>query len=437
MSSFTPGYAMNFENPGVCIECHDPHGTAEVNKEWALSRHAEMEPTGPWGYYNWSCDSANCGAFGDRRTCQRCHTTTGFANYADALEKDNTAAAEAILIGQSSRLAYDAGFKPEMLECKGCHVDNKGNLRKPGAYTASYKIPVGGYPSIYPVRAEVSYQYPDIADSNICMPCHTARGSGKAISGLSTAQSFSNLGFPDAHYLSAGGTMFKGTAYEYIGRSYDDPSSFKHKVIGTSAAPRTGNNGPCIGCHMDRPGLTANHRFQPISTNATGTIVNVSSEVCFECHAGSGSDLAKVLQEERENYEHALGALEYQLSISSSPSYTFITSYPYFTTTNHLSPGDTDETGNVTGKNNLGAAFNFSLLLHEPGGYIHNSRYVKRVMYDSFDWADNRLLDFSVGKTLDSWPEDPVTTAAMNYLLNQVYYDPNTGAIIPNSSERP
>jgi hypothetical protein len=73
-----------------------------------------------------------------------------------------------------------------MLECKGCHVDNRGNLRNPGAYKALYKIPVGGFPSILPLNADTSFQYPDISVSNVCMPCHTGRGGGKAIHALNT-----------------------------------------------------------------------------------------------------------------------------------------------------------------------------------------------------------------------------------------------------------
>ncbi|MGE5172342.1 MAG: hypothetical protein ACM3MD_00780, partial [Betaproteobacteria bacterium] len=243
------GYAMNYLSNTVCTDCHNPHKTAEINREWAASGHAfrgpENPPTtyNPWSHYNWTCDTAaNCGSmgeYGDRTTCQRCHTTTGFAAYADALGKGNTLLAAAIFAGSQPPLAYNANFKPEMLECQGCHIDNKGNLRNPGAYTASYKIPVGGFPSSWPLNADVSYQYPDISASNVCMPCHTGRGSGKAIHNLNTgltAVNFSNLGFPDGHYLTAGGTMFKGTPYEYGGRNYVDPASFKHNQIGTPTA---------------------------------------------------------------------------------------------------------------------------------------------------------------------------------------------------------
>jgi len=419
-SNDVSGYAMNFADDRVCVNCHNPHKPADINREWARSLHADKAALNAWAHYNWTCDAANCGgANGDRTTCQRCHTTTGFAAYADALGSGNVSLAAAIFAGGppplAPPLAYNANFKPEMLECKGCHVNNRGGLRNPRAYKASYQIPVGGFPSGSPINADVSYQYPDIFASNVCMPCHTGRGSGKAIHNLKT--DFSNdLGFPDGHYLTAGGTMFKGTPYEYAGRNYVDPASYKHNQIGTPTAPNTGSNGPCIGCHMDRPGMGGNHLFEPIGTN-TRTII-VSSEICFNCHAGSSIDFGTVVQNEKDNFEFALEALETQLDLVSG--FTFTTNYPYFSTVKWLSAGDSDTTGNTTGKNNLGAAFNFSLLHHEPGAYVHNSKYVKRILYDSLDWIDDGQMNYSVGATLSTTctsASQPWCTGAMKYLL--------------------
>jgi Cytochrome c554 and c-prime len=390
------GYAMNYASETVCSDCHDPHGTADTAREWAASRHADTSSSGAWAYYNWSCD-VTCGS--SRTICQRCHTTTGFAAYANALQTGNIALAEAIWTGSSPQLSADIiGFKPEMLECTGCHSDNRGGLRNPGAYNATY--PIGTVPN-----ASISYQYPDIAASNVCMTCHTGRVSGKTILALNTGQTatvdFSNFAYSnvDGHYLTAGGTMFKGTAYEYAVRNYADPATYMHYQIGTSAQPGTGTMGPCIGCHMDRTGMPGNHLFEPVST-VTGTIV-VTSEVCFKCHAGSSIDFGLVVQDEKDNSGFALDALENQLLVST-PSYSFSTGYPYFTNTNWMIFGDTDKSGNSGGKNTLGAAFNFSLLYHEPGAYVHNSRYVKRLIYDSIDWLDDGVLNYSVGTTLNA-----------------------------------
>ncbi|HEX9019720.1 MAG TPA: hypothetical protein VF903_00505 [Nitrospirota bacterium] len=427
------GYAMDYASQTVCTDCHNPHKNADINKAWANSDHADKLAADAWAHYNWTCDAANCGgSFGDRATCQRCHTATGFAAYADSLGSGNAALAGKIWTGAQPPLAYNANFKPEMLECRGCHTDNRGHLRNPRAYQASYKIPVGGFPSNFPINANVLYQYPDVYASNVCMPCHTGRGSGKAVQNLNTGQTatvdFSNMGFPDGHYLTGGGTMFKGTPYEYAGRGYPDPATFMHNRIGTPAAPGTGTKGPCIGCHMDRTGMPGNHLFEPISAES-GALV-VTSEVCFTCHAGSSVAFGAVVQTEKDNYGFALQALEYQLLVSS-PSYSFTTAYPYFSNTNWLIFGDTDKSGNSGGKNTMGAAFNFSMLYHEPGAYVHNSRYVKRIIYDSLDWLDDGQMNYSVGGTINAicTPSlQPWCTGAKSYLL---YGAPGT------SDERP
>jgi hypothetical protein len=416
------GYAMNFASETVCTDCHNPHKNADINKEWANSKHADKLAADAWAHYNWSCDTANCGSAGSRTSCQRCHTASGFAAYADALQAGNQSLAKTIVAGGMALVPYDPNFKPEMLKCTGCHTDNRGSLRNPGAYVAAYTI--GTAPN-----AATNFQYPNLATSNVCIPCHTGRVNGMAIHDLNTGQAatvnFSNLGFPDGHYLSAGGTMFKGTPYEYDGRSYTDPSSFKHNQIGTPSAADTGSNGPCVGCHMDRTGMSGNHLFEPISMN-TGSII-VSSGICFTCHAGSSIDFGTMVQDERDRFGYALQALQAQLAIKG---YTFTVSYPYFSATNWLSAGDTDTTGNTTGKNNLGAAFNFSLLTHEPGAYVHNSRFVKRLIYDSLDWIDDGVMNFSVGATLNALPPSTMKTGAMQYLL------PN-GVINGVSAERP
>ena len=85
------------------------------------------------------------------------------------------------------------------------------------------------------------------------------------------------------------------------------------------------------------------------------------------------------------------------------------TSNPYFFTrpngtlgskTNWLSAGDVDNTGNTTGKNNMGAAFNYNMLEHDYGAFAHNSVYVKRLIYDAIDWIDDNVLNDTVAATI-------------------------------------
>ena len=41
------GYAMDYSNEKVCTQCHNPHGTADINRDWAQSGHADRSAE-PW-----------------------------------------------------------------------------------------------------------------------------------------------------------------------------------------------------------------------------------------------------------------------------------------------------------------------------------------------------------------------------------------------------
>ncbi len=524
------GYAMDYADEKVCSDCHNPHANATINRDWAASAHADpqgikIDPrsgafvgnftfSSAWAHYNWSTNSA----------CQRCHTTTGFKAYADALRRGDTDYANKMNLGTVKTVPSNTFWKPEMLKCNGCHTDNRGTLRNPGAITANYDLA----PYVY-----VSHTYPDLAGSNVCMACHTAREIGDTIKGTNdpallsagtiTSLNFGNRSLINSHYLTAGATVFGVSGYTFEDRNYDNLSIYMHDKIGTSAAPNTGSNGPCVGCHMSRPNKNGNHLFLPVSRTTSGAITGIASEVCFKCHGPNDELMLDLVQSQKTQYKEASEALKDALErrgyyfadfspymytlragttpitpatvtvIQNSPVVTLNsgvwskitgTAYPstggdrfrvnddgqyyaietkitgtattntitlsapyagpsngtaaytiigssvtsWLTTTtpfNTAAPVDTDTKGYTTGKNNMGAAFNFNLFEHDPGAYVHNRYYVKRLIYDSLDWLDDNLMNYSVGKTL----ADPVTgicsavpapvwcAGAMEYLL--------------------
>lgn len=448
------GYAMDYNSPTVCSDCHNPHGTADINRDWSASKHADKKGSsnngGPWGGRNWSCDGTSVLACGptptyvaplitDNRYCQRCHTKTGFAAYADAIRSGNTALFQALDTGNyppglSSPVKYQIDWKPEMLECLGCHTDNLGTMRNPGAFTATYDFrttPVGA-PAPNQVYAHATFQYPDLGGANVCILCHSGRTNGATIKNLNTDPTLSIadlsiLKAADSHHFPVAATMFKGLGYEYAGRNYANASTYKHFVIGTPAVPNTGTNGPCVGCHMFRSSGPASHLFEAVSKTGS-TVVSVSSEVCFNCHEGSSTSLAAVVDAERLAFTYALAVLKTQVTTTNAIHPAMTSS-----TTNWLASGDTDTSGNTTGKNNLGAYFNFtSLNGNEMGAYIHNSKYTKRLIYDAIDWLDDGMLNYSAGTTLQVLCSTATPTCAtgMNYIL------PN-GVLNGDPAERP
>jgi hypothetical protein len=147
------------------------------------------------------------------------------------------------------------------------------------------------------------------------------------------------------------------------------------------------------------------------------------SSTCNVCHDwGAGFDYLWYLNDVRLAYEAGLVALEAQLE---AKGYYFRQCHPYFynEACECVSTGDPDDPGipncirtskTVTGndvrdwmspgdlgpgdtivdtaKHNMGAAFNFNMLKHDPGAFAHHSFYTKWLVYDSLDWLDDNSL---------------------------------------------
>lgn len=429
------GYNIQATSHRACRACHDVHAAdPTINAQWARSGHAgkiaavkaaETQPdailtaavgdaTGPaWAHYDFK--AAN------RQGCQRCHTTTGFVNYTTDPGRYNAA---------SNDFSHLAGEQREMLYCNGCHADNAGTRRQPGAIVAKY-------PEATPVEV---VPYPDLGDSNLCMACHSGRDSGQSVKAKAE---FTNADRPAAHYLTAGAMLFGELGYTYAASGeeldYSTPATESHHRIGESAAVLDATSvgeGPCVVCHM----RTAEpHRFAAVEKDPDGTITEILSTACAACHKNLGyTDLTLTVDDLNQlssDYADALTALQTQLAAAGFYRYE---KSPYYYSSasfdpNYVEAGGCDtnlpirnwQSGGTTtwvwnletekcdpsvevaglagsGANNMGAAFNLHLLRNEPGAYVHNHYYVRRLVYDSIDWLDDGVLNSSTLTTITS-----------------------------------
>jgi hypothetical protein len=438
------GYVLDTSNDHVCRDCHNVHSADNtINEQWAKSAHgghildvkeraflntSDADPdvaiqnaekvingtdfygavtseTGDaWVHYQWK-DMGNVldpDPSEGRRACQQCHTSTGYKSY-----MTNPAIYNALTDNVFTAISNQA----ELLYCWACHSDSAGGLRDKYKFsdTTSYDEPAGRVASV-----------PDLSGSNVCMACHSGRASGyEAIKTSSVI--FNDTSFKNPHYLAAGGTVFKTTGYEYNGVSYT--GWFQHDSIGSE------ENGPCVGCHMNHE---EGHTFEAVEKDSVTheiTAVTAFEDTCSECHGGTIQGDIEVL---REGYEAALDELEAALA---AKDIIYAPAYPYFynaggyqagysgdcfknvakrnwktggTYTYSYSAGPPARCSNVgpsiigtagTGRNNMGAAFNLALLHHEPGAYVHNSQYARRLVFDSIDWIDNNILDGTISIT--------------------------------------
>ena len=458
---------------GNCRGCHDPHSTTshmKENREWSESGHGDHTAQ-PWNYYDFKTlgtKSPASPANSVASDCVRCHTATGYINYVTSSFKNISGWGKQNINGRFPATYNTVDTSKQVLACPACHDDGKGNsysymVRQVAPVTAYYN-----YSSPQTKKMLISFPYPDLSNSNVCVACHSGRQIGATVSaagtgavpdginlGITPAWSsldFRNIGFVNSHYLTAGATVFSVSGYHFPGQTYENPL-FEHDQIGMGNYKGTGNKGPCVTCHMSSP---TKHRFLPI-TRAEGKwspITGIISSACDSCHPSPRNWSATTLQELKSGYEAALAALYQQLRLRG---FYFSAHNPYFFTADYdesyieatASPHcqknlvtknwQTDGTSTfswnsttnscvsavstagiaATGVNNMGAAFNYNMLEHDPGAFAHNSHYVKRLIYDSIDWLDNNLMDDSTGVTINSLPiAGDEKTKAINYLLH-------------------
>jgi hypothetical protein len=295
----------------------------------------------------------------------------------------------------------------EVLSCPACHDDGNGNsysfkVRQIPAVTGYYNYSSQGVRTIF-----VSYSYPDIGRSNICMCCHTGREIGDSLKAGASAMNFANVKFINSHYLTAGATVFGKSGYNF--NAYT-PTLFQHDQIGLNNYLGTGSSGPCVGCHMSS---STKHLFLPVTrvdeSNLWSDITGIASTKCLLCHSPQ-QWTPSTLQAKKDGYHAALDILKYLLG---QRGYCFNKDKnPYFfTDTTWATP-----VTNWGNEKNMGAAFNLNLLYNDPGGFAHNSGYVRKLIYDSIDWIDGSTVN-SVGVTIETYPDAIIKARAAAYLL--------------------
>ena len=431
--------SAQFVNPNVtCANCHsavDAQGTPSfniysANYQWAES--GKGNPKSP-AYVTYQFKSMGTPAPATPATstandCVRCHTTTGYINYV------------------SSSFTNIAPFGPalgsrEMVACSACHdptpfsptfsrrsigIETDPSFN-PGVYNVVTWYGYSSYATKKLIRPKPFVNSGgSMYDSNICIACHTGKAVGDLIK-LSTncntlpsiacrvgviSTFWANVDFIDPHNMNAANLMFPDglrAGYEYRTSSYIPA----HTNIGLDTT------GPCVGCHMTSP---QKHSFSVVSTATNGTITAIITNICSTCHGYSTFSIdAATLQIKKDGYQAALAVITAQLTAKGI--YYNAAKAPYFfkvsdpvqqTVANRVVNWNYSVT--FQGANLLGAAFNLRLM-QPNAGWIHNSTYVKRVIYDTIDYLDDGLQNSTVPTAIQNADLDSTTKArALAYI---------------------
>jgi hypothetical protein len=270
-----------------CSACHAPHNLSVGNAEradWAVSGHGDVNAL-PWMDYD----------FSTRADCNACHTPAGFVQ-AVGNGWTNTTVTAAVTAG---------GMQP--LNCDGCHSSNdfKNSVRtlSAGTVNGGYTAGMGAFGS----AAVATIQYPNVGESNVCVPCHATRENGKSVAlGVTN---FANASFKNPHYLGAAAVFYgKGGFQFYSSTSQTQyaPQAYttKYGVVadGTiipAAAASTSNSTPAIAVGDVLVGEKAPwshgklgmNNFQTTKTaevvTAKGNLVYSGTKgQCVACHLG-------------------------------------------------------------------------------------------------------------------------------------------------------
>ncbi len=240
--------------------------------------------------------------------------------------------------------------------------------------------------TVIPVKpfADDSYVNRNVGPSNICMDCHSGTNNGLSITGKVGSADFAALNFVAPHYLAAGGTLHGKGGYNFPDQTYAFYSSNSHRAIGIGNSNGTGTAGPCVGCHMS---ASEKHLFKAVSSATNGIIGKITAPVCVSCHADSLG--VTQLTTKQAGFANTLDALKAMLA---DKGFIYTPTYPYFFNTNWGS--------GQSGANTMGAAFNYVLLLKEPGAYAHNLAYAKQLASNSIDYLFNGNITGNIDTAL-------------------------------------
>jgi Cytochrome c3 len=399
-----------------CPNCHvssvdNTFNIYPANSQWARSGKANPRSRS-WNAFDFKTRGTPAPATPARSAgddCVRCHTTTGFINYATSNFTD-------IHAWGTSGLVPGGDRTKEMIACNACHDPTPFaadfSRRSVGIETDPYFNP-----GVLSVAAWYSYSsaatrriiraktYANPAgpmfDSNICITCHAGKAAGDLIKlstncnsapsvacrAGATGSFWANVDFIDPHNMGGANIMFPDglhAGYEFR--------------TGTATAPDHGNigldssQGPCVGCHMSSPDK---HRFAVLSTAGNGVISAITSPICTDCHGDSALSIdAGILEEKKEGYQAALAVITAQLA-AKGIYYNAAQSPYFFNTADPAQQSTATRTVNwnynttFRGAHLMGAAFNLRLLHSDAGAWVHNGIYTRRLLYDTIDYLDD------------------------------------------------
>lgn len=299
-------------------------------------------------------------------SCGRCHSRGGFLDY---IGEDNS---EVGVVNQAAPLGT-------VVDCDTCHND------------AASELDWVEFPS----GVKLSGLGPEAR----CITCHQGRASGDDIEqvitdiGVGDDEISAELEFANVHYYPAGATLYAGIArggYQYADQLYD--RRLRH----------TPDQQTCVDCH------------DPHSTR-------VKYEGCAECHAGvednldvrdirmiasfnvdydGDDDTAEGIYDEIVGLHEKLylGIQRYAAEVLERPV-CYRNARPFWYNSSSGAFADCTDAEAVADNafvdwtpRLLRAAYNYHTTRQDSGAYVHNGRYIVKLLHDSITDLNTQLM---------------------------------------------
>lgn len=324
-----------------------PESVVALSDKWADSGHADANAE---SFVHWDEDEPP--EIPDR--CAKCHSASGYQDYLGA---DGSEA-------QSVDRAHPVG---SVVSCVVCH--NPTAHDKETAY--------------YPSGASI-----DIPGGSVnCAECHQGTRSGLAVEGatanLPEDEVNEDLSFINVHYKIGGATRYGSEVtlgYEYPNKLY------------AGFYPHVEDYQQCTDCH-DAHSLVITPNECAACHPAVSSLgdlrdVRMDGTPDFD---GDGDTTEGIYGEISTIHEMLYSAIQAYASEATGQAILYASQFPYwFIDTN--ANGEADE-GEVAFPNQYAswtprlvkATYNYHVVVEDPGGFMHNARYLVQLMYDTLE----------------------------------------------------
>jgi hypothetical protein len=326
----------------------------EISEKWGESGHADSKSE---SFTHWDEDDPAVVP----ANCAKCHSGYGYLDY---LGED----------GSQAGIVDSAAQTGLTVTCFVCHN------------TAAHEKDTAVFPSGAVIES--------LEETANCAECHQGTNAGtdveNAVADLPEDEVNAELRFVNVHYIIGGAVRFGAevtVGYEYPGLSY---AGFYHHVEDYQV---------CTDCH-DPHSLDIN----PSECAACHTAVSDYTSL-LDIRVGStpdydgDDDISEGVYGELSTMHQILyTAIQQYAGESAEGSILYSSSYPYwFQDSNENGVIDEDESSYASWTPRLlKAAYNYHLVLQDPGGFTHNAVYLIQLMYDSTaDLAEVSPIDIS------------------------------------------